>query len=465
MTLERLAFVDLETTGANPVADRITEIGIVTVEGETVTRWNSLINPGCRIPPFIQTLTGITQEMVADAPTFEALSDELLVRLKGCTFIAHNARFDYGFLKNEFKRLGRRFQADVVCTVKLSRTLFPHFHKHNLDSLIERHGLQADDRHRALADADLIWQFWQQVQNHPGLGEAIRLQFKRPSLPPHLDPGVLEDIPDLPGVYLFYGADEVLLYVGKSINLRQRVLSHFNADTREYHELRLGQQTHRIEWHETVGELGALLLESRLIKERQPIHNRKLRRNNELCTWQLVEHPLGSLRPELVCGDAVDLAKGQALYGLFSSPREATRALHSIAQANGLCLAILGLEKTAGTGKPCFAYQLLQCRGACIGQEPLVNHAARLISALAKLKLKAWPYDGPVGIVERDPVSEREEIHVLLGWSHLGTARDQTELATILAGQTRPVFDKDTYKLLAKHLAVKPKVICLDKNL
>lgn len=157
-----LAFVDLETTGATATADRVTEIGIVEVDEDgSVREWQQLVNPGTRIPPFIEQLTGISNEMVADAPPFAAVADETLRRLEGRLFIAHNARFDYGFLKNEFKRLGIAFRAPVLCTVKLSRTLYPEFHRHNLDSLIERHGLQADARHRALADAQLIHQFWQ----------------------------------------------------------------------------------------------------------------------------------------------------------------------------------------------------------------------------------------------------------------------------------------------------------------
>ena len=464
MNLNKLAFVDLETTGANPVSDRITEIGLILVEGGSVTRWSSLVNPDCRIPPFIQGLTGITQEMVTDAPSFAALADEIQSRLAGFTFIAHNARFDYGFLKNEFKRLGLRFQANVVCTVKLSRRLFPVFHKHNLDSLIERHGLAVTSRHRALDDAELIWQFWQKLQASPGpeaLATAVQHQLARPSLPPHLDPGVLDDIPDLPGVYLFYGEGDVLLYVGKSVNLRQRVFSHFNADTREFRELRLSQQTYRIEWQETVGELGALLLESRLIKERQPVLNRKLRRNAEMCTWRLVEQAQGDFRPRLVCGDELDLSRNQECFGLFTSKREATHALKSIAEANGLCLSILGLEKTTGKGRPCFGYQLQRCKGACVGKESMGMHSARLMASLAKLKLKTWPYRGPIGVVERDEVSEREDIHVVHGWCHLGTASSEEQLQSIMESGGRPVFDRDTYKLLAKHFNGKARVIPL----
>jgi len=437
--LDRLAFVDLETTGTHPVRDRVTEIGVVTVTAGAVARWSSLVNPGRPIPGFIQALTGIDDAMVADAPGFADLADEIRHRLAGYTFVAHNARFDYGFLKNEFKRLGQRFQADVVCTVKLSRKLFPEQYKHNLDSLIQRHDLHVADRHRALSDAELIWQFWRQVQARPGpeaFAEAIRFQLQRPALPPQLDPEVLDDIPETPGVYLLYGERETLLAIGNAANLRQRVLAHFKPDSREY---RLGQQTQRLEWRETVGELGARLLETRLVKTLRP------RQDADLCAWQLVEAGPGDYRPRLVGGDELDLSSGKAAYGLFASRREAHLALKRIAEANRLSLSRLGLEEAA--------------EPANLGKESIGGHSARLMAALAKLKLKPWPYPGPVGIVERDDVGERQEIHVVLAWCHLGTAGNDAELAEILHAGARPAFDRDTYKLLVKYLDGKARVI------
>jgi DNA polymerase-3 subunit epsilon len=467
MNLDRLAFVDLETTGANPMQDRVTEVGLVTVTDGVVATWNTLVNPGCRIPAFIQRLTGISDAMVADAPSFAALADVIQERLHGYTFIAHNARFDYGFLKNEFKRLGRRFQADVICTVKLSRRLYPEHHKHNLDSLIERHALCiSGDRHRALTDAEAIWQFWRQVSlahTPEAFLAAVKSQLQRPSLPPQLAAGSLDDLPETPGVYLFYGEGDGLLYIGKSVNLRQRVLAHFNADTREFRELRLGQQTRRIEWIETVGELGALLLESRLIKERQPVHNRKLRRNSEQCTWQLAEQEAGDFRPRLVVGDELDLGDGKECFGLFASKREATLALRKIAEAHQLCLSLLGLENTGASGRACLGYQLRKCKGACIGKEPPGMHSARLMSALAKLKLKAWPYPGAIGIVETDPVTGRQDIHVVRGWRHLGTAHCDADLAEIREGARHAAFDRDTYLLLVKHLKGRVDVVALSE--
>lgn len=158
---EKLLFVDLETTGANAVNDRITEIGIVTVDPDgRIDRWSSFVNPGMRIPPFIQQLTGIDDAMVEYAPSFSSLADELSMRLSGGLFIAHNARFDYGFLHHAFARAGHLLTSEALCTVKLSRKLYPEERKHNLDILIARHALIPSARHRALADADLLWQLW-----------------------------------------------------------------------------------------------------------------------------------------------------------------------------------------------------------------------------------------------------------------------------------------------------------------
>jgi DNA polymerase III subunit epsilon len=157
---EKLVFLDLETTGANAATDRITEIGLVEVDAGQVSRWSTLVNPQQPIPPFIQHLTGINDRMVKDAPLIDAVLDTVRNRLEGGLFIAHNARFDYGFLNNACMRAGLALPNDVLCTVKLSRRLFPSERRHNLDTLIERHQLITGDRHRALADADLLWQLW-----------------------------------------------------------------------------------------------------------------------------------------------------------------------------------------------------------------------------------------------------------------------------------------------------------------
>lgn len=267
-----LAFVDLETTGANPAFDRVIEVGIVKVSGGQIEHeWSTLVDPGEPIPPLIQGFTGITDAMVRGAPRFADIADEMLARIEGCLFVAHNARFDCGFLRNEFRRLERAFQPRVLCTVKLSRALYPEHHRHGLDALIARHGLACAARHRALGDARVLWDFVRRVQAEKppeAISAALKKAMKSPSLPSGLEATAVDAVPQAPGVYLFYGENDLPLYIGKAVNLRARVQSHFAADHGSGRAMRLARETTRIEWIETAGELGALLLEARLIAPR-----------------------------------------------------------------------------------------------------------------------------------------------------------------------------------------------------
>jgi DNA polymerase-3 subunit epsilon len=178
----RLVFLDLETTGINPLHDRIIEIGLCeVVNGEVLEEWTTLVNPRRPFSPFIEKLTGITPAMVAGAPTFAEIGEELHEKLVGKVLVAHNARFDYGFLKSEFHRLAITFQELTLCTVKLSRALFPQYAKHSLDSLIERHGLNSANRHRALGDVRVVREFLGRISAElPGeiLGKAVQRQLK-----------------------------------------------------------------------------------------------------------------------------------------------------------------------------------------------------------------------------------------------------------------------------------------------
>ena len=445
MSFPPLAFVDLETTGATATADRITEIGIIEVDESGMREWSTLVNPGTPISSFIESLTGISNAMVANAPAFEDVAEEVLERLNGRLFIAHNARFDYGFLKNEFKRSGHDFRATVLCTVKLSRKLFPQHARHNLDSLVARHGLIVSARHRALGDARLIHQFWNQVRDDVEpelLAATVRQLTARPSLPPNLDPAAIDELPDGTGVYLFYGENNLPLYVGKSKDLKKRILSHFAADHAAAREMSLAQQVRRIECIETGGEIGALLKEAALIKSLQPIHNRTLRRNEDLCFWHLVEARPGEWRPRLLPASELGPRLQEHLYGPFKTAREANRTLTELAKEHRLCHALLGLEKVK-PGKPCFAHQLQQCKGVCVGKEPVSFHSARLMAALGRLRLAPWPFPGAAWL------REGEEVHLIDQWRHLGTARGEAELHALL-DSPMPDFDRDSYRILHK---------------
>ncbi|MCI3205672.1 MULTISPECIES: exonuclease domain-containing protein [Pandoraea] len=448
-----MVFVDLETTGGNALDDRITEIGVVEVGPQGVEQWSTLLDPAEPIPPFIQKLTGITNEMVKGQPSFGTLAQGLAERLHGKLFVAHNARFDYGFLKNEFRRAGIGFQADVLCTVRLSRLLFPSAARHGLDALIARFGLAPQGRHRALADADLLWQFWQKLHTiyEPDLiGQAVQRVTKRSSQPPQLPDEAIDALPDSPGVYLFYGEGDTLLYVGKSVDIRSRVRSHFSSDHQVAKDLRISQEIRRVEVRRTVGELGALLLESQLVKQLQPVHNRMLRRAASLYSWQL---PQGSDTPQLVSAKTVDFASAESLYGTFSSRTGAESALRALADEHRLCCAQLGLEKAA-KGRPCFGYQVKRCDGVCVGDAPVDAHTERTREALATLQLETWPYDGPIAIEEHGSDPSEVEYHVIDRWQYLGTVASRDALDALIDNMPAATgFDPDIYRLLGRRLA------------
>lgn len=447
---QHLVFVDLETTGATATHDRVTEVGLVEVErGRLAAEWSTLVNPGVSIPPAIQALTGITNGMVALAPSFEEISDDLLRRLDGRLLVAHNARFDYGFLRNEFQRAGIRYSSRVLCTVRLSRRLFPQHARHNLDALIARHGIDCDARHRALGDARALWQLvqrWQRELDPATVAAAAAELVKSPTVPAGLSANVFDDIPEAPGVYLFHGENRLVLYVGKSTNLRGRVMAHFSGDHRVNKDMKIAREVVGIDWIETAGELGALIEESRLVKQLAPVYNRRLRRSSELCSWYWRTSDSRNA-PRLVAARDLDLAQFDHLYGLFRSRAGAIEALREIATAHELCPILLGLEKRKG---PCFAYQIKRCRGACVGKETRGRHALRLAQALAGLRMRPWPFKGRIGVRETAPGGDRSDLIVLDRWCYLGTVRSEHELHELEEARARPVFDLDTYKILTR---------------
>lgn len=445
-----IAFVDLETTGTTPSHDRVTEVGIVRVdEGTRVSEWSSLVNPECSIPAAIQALTGITNAMVAAAPTFAGIADAIATQIADCVFVAHNARFDYGFLKHEFGRLRRSFSAKVLCTVKLSRRLYPEAGRHNLDTIIERHGLRPEDRHRALGDARLLWQFVQTLYRDKAAEEIdslIARILRTPSLPPQLPADALARVPEAPGVYRFYGLNPLPLYIGKSINLRERVAAHFSSDYRSPNDVRLSAEITRIEVEQTAGELGALLRESQLIKTLLPAYNQRLRRRTDMVAIALAQEPAP---PEYVRSETIDPGALEGLYGPFSSRAQARATLRDVAARARLCWSALGLERRVG---PCFARQVRRCDGACVGTESREAHAARLREALSSYALRPWPHPGMVALKETDLLGERTDVHVFDRWCWLGTAHDDASLGALVEAPPRGEFDLDIYRLLVKRL-------------
>lgn len=443
-----LAIIDLETTGMTATADRITEIGIVTVvDGKVSDEWSTLVNPECSIPEEIQALTGITNDMVRDAPMFRHIARDVHARLAQHLFVAHNARFDYGFVKNEFRRLDMKFSAEVLCTVRLSRRLYPQYKSHALDALRERHQLTTDGRHRALGDARAAWQFIETaLREHAAadVAAAIKALLKMPSLPPQLAPGALDNLPEGPGVYTFYGVSDLPIYIGKGKDIRARVRSHFSSDHRSANDQRLSTEIMRIEYEETAGELGALLREATLVKLRMPLRNHRLRRNLEVTFVRLQDL---NESPQFLALDEVDFAECKQLFGPFPTKSRARAILLGLAADNALCWHVLSAKKTEG---PCFAFQIHRCRGYCVGLEALAQHNLRLLAALTPHQFRDWPARGAIAIKEAHPEHGWEQVHVFNQWHYLGSARAEADLHDLLSATVERSFDVDIYRLLVK---------------
>ena len=442
------AFVDIETTGSNPDRDRITEIGIKTLADGQESAWECLLDPQTFIPQNIQRLTGITPAMVAGKPSFDELAPSIMDELEGKIFVAHNAQFDYGFIKAAFKRLGVDFRPKVLCTVKLSRLLFPLQNRHNLDTIVAAHDLKVVARHRALGDADLLLQFWRVCERTFGkerLLEAANQLVSTSSLPPNIKQSDINAIPDTPGCYIFYGENNAPLYIGKSLTMRSRVMSHFYSSLTIRKENKLSQQVHHIDFIETSGELSALILESKLIKEKMPSMNIKLRRSKDLCAWQLRAEPSGLQQPILITHKQLQPGLQDNLYGLFYSKREARGYLAAVAKKYQLCEALLGIEKVE-EGKPCFAYQVKRCQGACIGKLSLEMHNLQLQAALRLYKVQTWPFNGAIAI------KDGKGMIVIDKWCYLGSANNYEELYD-LAKYDDLDFDLDIYKIVKKAIS------------
>lgn len=453
--LPSITYLDLETTGATPLTDRITEIALVRFDnGIEVARWQTLVNPEQAISPFIQQLTGIDNEMVANAPTFAQVSDKLLGFLEGTVLAAHNVRFDHGFIKAELNRLGYTLRQKVLCTVKLSRLLYPQHRSHGLDTIMQRHNITSVARHRAMGDVESVLSFLASAKLELGdaaIINAAKQLMRGPALPAHLDAVSLEDMPESPGVYLFYGENDLPIYISKGANIRTRVYAHLSPEKASAKEMRISQETKRVEWIETAGEFSALLLETRLVKAHQPVHNRQLRNEQQLCSWKLNADANAKPALELVHEADINPAELGQFFGTFKSKKQAVAALRKIAEAHQLCPKILGLELGEGA---CFSTQTKRCKGVCCGRESPQMHHLRLQQALLANRLKVWTFSGKIGIREHHSENSHEknksQMHIFEHWCYLGVIDSAVDLTESIQHKSVLRFDLDTYRLLLK---------------
>lgn len=447
-----LVFVDVETTGASARFGRVLEVGAIRVEnGEITKEFTSLIYTGQSIPAFITQLTGITNNDVQDAPQFHEIASDLTEVMDGAIFVAHNVHFDYEFLRAEFDRLGEAFKPKLLCTVRLSRKLYPNERRHNLTSVIARLGIRPNRRHRALDDAKVLWEFIQKAaQDIPAdeLESTVRTLIKTPSTPHEIDEQIIKTLPTGPGVYIFKGEDDTDLYIGKSINIRERVKSHFAQIHSDYKEHRISQQIKKIDVIETCGELGALLTESELIKSRVPLHNRALQRKNQVIVAKRMLDDNHYYRVLLEPATEISMNDAEQVLGIYATKGSAKRFVEEIAHNFYLCPKLTGLE--SGKGK-CFRTQLDRCLGACGGIEPPIAYNARFDQAFTNTSVDEWPFSGVIIITETATSGKRTEEIKVFKWCVVSRTEIVGKRRNTYDGYSNN-FDLDTYRILRSFL-------------
>lgn len=371
------AIVDIETTGGSPRHERITEIAIFIFDGERIIdKFCSLVNPERNIPYYITNLTGITNEMVEEAPRFYEIAKDIVEITEDKIFVAHNARFDYSFIRQEFKNLGYSYRRSLLDTVSLSRRLLPGYSSYSLGNLCKELGIEINDRHRASGDAMATVRLFELLMqaDEASYSPGIIRNSKISKLHPSLDIKKLDKLPEEPGVYYFYNCDGDLIYIGKSKNIHQRVMTHLSNNSSK-RAMQMRDEIADIDYELTGNELIALLKESQEIKQNKPLYNRAQRRTGY--TWGIVSERNDS---GYITFRIVNIKDNNVHpLSVFTSKESARSKLISMVDKYELCQQLCGLYKSASG---CFQRQVGVCLGACTGDENAATYNMRAQKAL-----------------------------------------------------------------------------------
>lgn len=376
------AVVDIETTGGHASANGITEVAINIHDGnEIVESYTTLINPKQPIPVYITALTGIDDNMLLDAPTFDDVALQIYQLLNDKIFVAHNVNFDYSFLKHHLAAAGYDLQCKKLCTVRLSRKLIPGKSSYSLGKLCTALQIPIQNRHRAAGDADatsILFNLLLEYDQEGIIAEMLKKTSKEQVLPPHLDKASILRLPHQPGVYYFKDSKGKIIYVGKAKDLKKRVTSHFTGNTPNRQRQDFLRTIHHVD-HVICGtELMALILEANEIKRLWPENNRAMKRYEHKYDLYVFEDQNGYLRL------AIDKhKKNNNAFQSFNSLLEGYNFLNQLVDKYQLCAKLCYLQKTA---TKCYAHENGQCFGACSGIETVSVYNKKLNTALADIQ-------------------------------------------------------------------------------
>ncbi|MDT0622323.1 exonuclease domain-containing protein [Croceitalea vernalis] len=373
--------IDIETTGNGIKGNKITEISIFKFDGEKVIdEFTNLVNPQCEIPYFITGLTGIDNQMVANAPTFKEIADKVLEITKDSIFIAHSVNFDYGVIKEEFRQIGVDFSRKKLCTVRLSRKLIPGFNSYSLGKLCSSLSIPLTDRHRARGDARATVLLFKLLLKNTASDKVIKTflnaRSQEATLPPLLSKSTVNNLPSTPGVYYFKNKNGEIIYVGKAINIKKRVLGHFYDKSN--HEIKLCKEIADIDFELSGSELLALLMESAAIKEHYPIFNRAQKKTIKQYAIFSYEDRRGILH---LAFDSLKTVINPLM--VFYNQTDCRAYLENLCDVLALCPKYCHLQVTNGA---CSHYKAKSCNGICKGEEAIVEYNTKVIKAIALLK-------------------------------------------------------------------------------
>ena len=366
--------IDVETTGRG---NRITEISIFKYDGDQVIdEFTSLVNPEALIPDYITALTGIDNEMVATAPTFSEIAEDILSITENSIFVAHNVNFDYNVIRNEFKLIDVDFRRKKLCTVRLSRTLIPGFRSYSLGKLCNSLNITIVDRHRARGDAEATVILFEKLLEHEKSEVTIASFLKKSSkeavLPPHLESQVFNDIPNAPGIYYFKNKKGKIIYVGKAINLKKRVLGHFYNKSEK--ELNLCRETANIDFELSGSDLIARLMEDAAIKHHFPIYNQAAKKTPKPYAIFSYEDRGGIIHLAFNTLKATPNP-----LQIFHNIRDCRLYLEHLCEQFELCPKYCHLQESVWT---CSHYKLTNCKGICKDEETLNLYNERVDLAI-----------------------------------------------------------------------------------
>ncbi|MEM0995529.1 MAG: exonuclease domain-containing protein [Bacteroidota bacterium] len=381
------AVIDLETTGGSASRDKITEIAIIVHDGvRRLREFTTLVNPERPIPHYITDITGISDDMVADAPKFYEVAKQVVELTEGCTFVAHNVNFDYGFLREEFRQLGFEYQREKLCTVRTSRKLIPGLPSYSLGKLCRTLGIPLYDRHRAMGDADATTVLLEQLlainPNLRGRPPFSRRPTKDPyaGLPPQLDRGNLDRLPSAPGLYFMHDVAGNTLFADKTTNIRRDALKNLKEFVRTDASIDASEVC-EITWERTGNELLAMLRLSETVHKQDVSFVRNRRKKKYRVGVFAYRDQRDYLRLHIV-----KRRPGQQYIAEFPTEDDARAALEARMRKHGLCANMIGLSTAGG---PCAQASSGKCHGACQGQESPDAYNQRLENALRGL---GFPY-------------------------------------------------------------------------